>query len=450
MKKIIRIAVVFAGLVMLIGCNKKSNSKNIAQEELKFDIPESDFNSDFNIEDNFDEIIIDDTEVLEKEEPIPKRERLRESEEAKIAFESAVELTGADFEYELTTDGEGVVITKYLSNNTSIKIPSEIEGMPVLELSERLFEYNRDIKDYVTVVVIPDTVKILGKNLFWDSQSIQYVKMSESVTELPDGAFYNCKNLKEFYIPDSVSSIGAGVFYNAGIKSIDLPDGIKYKEVYNSHGVFEGSKIEHAVLPRDWTSIPSYFFESSKLIDIEIPSSVTVIGFAAFKDCKYLSSIILPDNLEEIESSAFEGTKLLNEFVVPSSVKKIGNKAFGNSGIKRLELPDMVTTLSDNYGRILWENYDLEYLRISDNITELKYQDLKDTLIKTVNLPSSLKICESEVFPDSLEELRIPDSLTSVQFDNKVFERIKLPLSTQKRLRELGYTGTFAGSRSAQ
>ena len=68
---------------------------------------------------------------------------------------------------------------------------------------------------------------------------------------------------------------------------------------------------------------------------------------------------------------------------------------------------------------------------------------------KTLNFPTNLKECKVEI-PETLEKLIIPDSLVSVEFSDTAFSETRLPLLTQKRLRELGYTGSFAGTRTSE
>ena len=47
-----------------------------------------------------------------------------------VVFKTATVPELTDFSYTLTDSGEGVLITKYLGTSDSVRIPSEIEGIP--------------------------------------------------------------------------------------------------------------------------------------------------------------------------------------------------------------------------------------------------------------------------------------------------------------------------------
>lgn len=67
-------------------------------------------------------------------------------------------------------------------------------------------------------------------------------------------------------------------------------------------------------------------------------------------------------------------------------------------------------------------------------------------MLKSINLPVALQKIEGSAFRniETLTELIIPDTLTQLSFgDDYVFSGTNLPLATQKRLRQLGYKGTF-------
>lgn len=109
-------------------------------------------------------------------------------------------------------------------------------------------------------------------------------------------------------------------------------------------------------------------FEKSSIIIIEIPKSVSEIGFRAFYQCKNIKTVYFEDNSEqEISSQTFEGSSL-EKITIPITVTKIdyrvfynclklpivdidlnsnlqinAEKAFGNSSIETITFPSGVT-----------------------------------------------------------------------------------------------------------
>lgn len=389
-------------------------------------------------------------------------------EEAKKAFDSAIMLTASDFEYELTDDGNGVRVTNYTGLETAIKIPAEIEGMPVTEIrwifdssgKEMLDDWGMPAKTIrgeqlyepiLETVVIPDSVKkiIMDYASSRVRNKLKYVKLSESISELPNDLFSRCEKLEYIYIPDSVVSIGDDAFANTALKSIDVPDGVSLGK-----GVFRGcSNLEKFILPKNIKEIPESSFSGCKsLRNIDISESVTSIGDYAFSGTG-LEKINFPKKLSTIGSGAFASCENLKEIIVPDSVTVIGNEAFARSGIKKLVISDNVTNVTEigRYGTLVWAGCSfLEEVHLSNKMTFLPEEIRESSNIKVMNFPASLKYSHVRSFPASLENIIIPDSLTAVSFFENCFSETKLPLLTQKRLRELGYKDSFAGTRASK
>jgi hypothetical protein len=79
-----------------------------------------------------------------------------------------------------------------------------------------------------------------------------------------------------------------------------------------------------------------------------IPSSVTAIGYEAFRDCSSLSSITIPSSVTTIGNSVFWGCSSLSSITIPSSVTAIGDEAFrGCSSLSSITIPSSVTAIGD-------------------------------------------------------------------------------------------------------
>ena len=112
--------------------------------------------------------------------------------------------------------------------------------------------------------VIPENVRSIGDNAFYDCGGLVSVTIPEGVTSIGSWAFYNCSNLSSVTIPQSVTSIGSSAF-NAC------------------------SSITSIAIPENVTNIQSWtFYDCASLVSISIPSSVTKIGSSAFCGCHSL------------------------------------------------------------------------------------------------------------------------------------------------------------------
>jgi hypothetical protein len=111
----------------------------------------------------------------------------------------------SDFQYELTKDGSGVRITKYIGAGGNLVIPAEIEGYPVVELGVKAF-FGEDNNSYgpgynITSVVIPASVKFIDRNCFNWIDNLKSVTFLGTGVVINAGAFAGNQNLSEIKMP---------------------------------------------------------------------------------------------------------------------------------------------------------------------------------------------------------------------------------------------------------
>lgn len=106
--------------------------------------------------------------------------------------------------YEISDNGEYVIITGYSEEFPKISIPTEIEGLPVTEIAQNAFTNNYDIY----TVILPETVTVIGEGAFRNCRSLTAVTLPSSLTALPDDCFRDCRVLKTVVLPETLTSIG--------------------------------------------------------------------------------------------------------------------------------------------------------------------------------------------------------------------------------------------------
>lgn len=354
------------------------------------------------------------------------------------AFALAKVPPASDFKYELTDDLEGIRITAYRGYDVHIRIPDMIEGMPVVELAGNLF---RDTGERLETVIIPDTIKTVGERLFQGCTALKNVRLSTALNSIREGMFIGCESLEAFTIPAHISNIESSAFRLSGLKTIYIPDTVTsfstdfFGEKFDSHSIFSYCK---------------------KLESVRLPSSMTTIYAGMFSNCISLRSITLHTGITKIGVGAFENCKALTELKIPDTVTVIQKEAFDGVCLKSLIIPDSVTTFECTFGKCK----NLEYLRLPNSLTEISNElfhadntENSDILpLKSVNLPTALERLGYGAFRrlSALQELIIPDSIVSLEFDSDweynvsfAFSGTALPIATQKRLKQLGYPGKF-------
>lgn len=332
------------------------------------------------------------------------------------------ELPASDFLYELSDDGSGVKIAQYKGQSLVCRIPEKIDGMPVVEISRWAFNKTKGL----TTVIMPDTIVTIESPLSDYLSNLETLKLSSSLKTIPVGAFSGSKSLKKLTIPDSVTKIEAGAFWGSGLETIYIPDSVT--EI--------GS---------------SAFYKCSALQSVRLSPSMKRISEKMFESCTSLSTLDIPRGITEIEDNAFSGCRSLSSLTIPDSVTKLSEYALAGSGLVSIEIPDSVTEFKCSFASC---NH-LTTLRLPNTLTRIENRLFSKNL-QSVNLPASLKSMASSAFYklESLTELIIPDSLTEIEFDETFydggqsagqwqFEGTSLNLATQKRLKDLGYTGKF-------
>ena len=165
-------------------------------------------------------------------------------------------------------------------------------------------------REDIITVVIPDSVKRIGKSAFRNCSNLESIMISDSVTEIDNGAFEGCKTLKSVDIPQSVTVIGRDVFaYCASLVSVKLNASIK--------------RIEHHT-----------FYSCVSLKEIAVPDSVEYISPSSLEDCDGLVSYVLPESLKYISQNTFRKCPNLRE--IHSHIKDV-NRIPVNYAFNRMQ-----------------------------------------------------------------------------------------------------------------
>ena len=220
---------------------------------------------------------------------------------------------GANVVSHEVVDGECVIefdapITKIPENafnkcdnlTGNLVIPNTVTEIGVSAFSE--------CKNLTGALILPNSVTKIGDGAFRSCSGFTTLKLSETLSVIPDHAFYNCSSLSgNLVIPNSVIEIGSYAFSSC--------TGFNGTLTLSSNLKTIGAKA---------------FFKCSGFTGyLTLPNSVTTIGDSAFYGCSGFTNLKLSDALSAILEYAFGGcTNLSGELVIPASVTEIGMYAF--------------------------------------------------------------------------------------------------------------------------
>ncbi|MBQ7384032.1 MAG: leucine-rich repeat domain-containing protein [Clostridia bacterium] len=187
--------------------------------------------------------------------------------------------SGDVFTYAVNEIGTYEILDFTSKNNEphKVEIPDEIDNIEVSGIAADAFK----VKNYISEVVIPESVVYIG-----------------------DYAFYGCNYLTKVVMADSVKEIGIGAFDSCiALASVNISANIKVVSEFA-------------------------FRNCTALASLTIPASVEEIQAGAFRDCETLKELTIPETVKVIGDCAFYGCTALEKATLPAEIESCGRFVF--------------------------------------------------------------------------------------------------------------------------
>ncbi len=168
------------------------------------------------------------------------------------------------FIYKLTYNKKGYELDRvgagYIGGD--IVIPSEYNGLPVVEIGYDAFESQYKL----TSVIIPDTVTVIGDDAFENQTSLTSINVGNGVITIGTSAFEDCTSLKSVIISDATEHIHANAFKNC--KSLEtITIGKNVKEIMGC-AFEECVNLKTISIPSSIQKMGAWVFLNTGLTDI--------------------------------------------------------------------------------------------------------------------------------------------------------------------------------------
>lgn len=255
----------------------------------------------------------------------------------------------------------------------------------------------------IASLVFPDSLISIGENCFDSNDSLKSVSLGKCFATIGDRAFNDCYQLEE-------------INTHADNQSLTSIDGVVYtKDLYSLICYPGGKSSGELILPEGVKVILDYaFYGMGSIKSITLPSTLTDIGHAAFRDCKQLKSVTILGPTK-IGDYAFSGCSSLKELNLSEGVVSIGEFAFSDGGFVELVIPDSVTYMG------MWafaSCYYLERLTIGSGLKSIPEGAFIycGSYLETVVISEGVETIGKQAFANcySIKQVSLPDSIKSI------------------------------------
>lgn len=194
-----------------------------------------------------------------------------------------------------------------------------------LQIGDKIENYDATLtneeKRFLFQLRMGNNVARIGKDFANGARHLRTLRLSENLTEIPEGAFAECTKLRlfdNFKNMQKLTAIRENAFANTNLREIPALDNLMFIE----NGAFaDCSHLRH--------------------LNFSENSNIRVIGDNAFDGCKRLvdqnkamfggrGKFDLPKNLEVIGAGAFGGCKKIKKLEIGDSVRQINGNPFGS------------------------------------------------------------------------------------------------------------------------
>ncbi|MDD3946627.1 MAG: leucine-rich repeat protein, partial [Clostridia bacterium] len=271
--------------------------------------------------------------------------------------------------------------------------------------------------DYLTGVSLPNTIIGIGNYAFDNCSNLNSVNIPVST----EGVGYRCfsnTNLSSSgtIISATKAEFGKDAFLNTPIYSAAGNNNIYYEDGWavGIKGTLSGSSVTIAANTKGIAG--GLFSGNSTITTVSLPNTITTIPAYTFAECTNLSTINIPTSLTYLGWAAFQRTKVSSLNFGNTSIKEIFPDTFYNcTSLTSVTLPSTVTRIHEGAftGSKLYTNVSSGLVQVSNwvvgfrssptsasftNVIGIADSALAGCTLTSVSLPSTLKYIGEKAF----------------------------------------------------
>lgn len=259
-----------------------------------------------------------------------------------------------------------------------------------------------------------------GKN--YSYSSVIRFEMPVGYTSVEDRAFKNDKKftaLQTVKVCEGVTTMGINIFYDSTtVVEVELPSTL---ETIGTEFAYNAKALEKINIPKNLTEITKKAFQGCSnltTVDFSKAENLKKIGYWSFYSCSSLESAILPEGLTYIDELAFKLTGV-KEVYLPSTLETVStNNVFAECS-KLETITSKATFIAEN---MFYNATALKTVTLEETVTigtkAFQCDSATTTGAAVVFLPETLTTINNYAFKQSpVKTVYLPSSLTTIGTD---------------------------------
>ena len=176
-------------------------------------------------------------------------------------------------------------------------------------------------------------------NAWTDEYGVRYSHDKKRLLKGPEIDFIK----DDYFINPNTKVICEDAFRECFFYKAIIPNGV---EIVGNYAFYKCFYLNYINLPNSITDIGYSAFESCGLMALDIPDSIRFIGIGAFSCCEHLSFIKIGCGLSKLENSVFSNCYDLEEIIIPNNITSIEKYAFSYcDSLKSISLPSSIKSI---------------------------------------------------------------------------------------------------------
>ncbi len=263
-------------------------------------------------------------------------------------------------------------------------------------------------------IIIEDGVTMIGASAFREIPWLEEVIFADSVEVIGAEAFVCCYELQSVKFSRNLKTIEFQAFCYCDLLSLEIPDSVT--EI-GWEAFAYSVNLDNYQIPKGIIIEEDAFYRTKMLDDMVAENQLAIVDGVLYDGKMAQGDVVIPDGVEMIAAGAFYCSDI-ESVEIPASVEYIGDGAFERcakmKSVKCLAVPKEMGM------SVFSDCISLETVELAEGIKNITFGMFSGCVaLKDINIPKSVEVIETQAFNgcSSLEELDLSGSLISISND---------------------------------